>query len=276
MSTIKPQDLKFGDLLLYNGRTWFDEQIKKFDGSNYSHSAIYFDNYVLEAIAEGVKKNTLKYSTTVPPQNYIHVYRFKKLGSELGDMSYPIGPVKSRISYFEQSGDRYAYEAILLLAVLCTTRRLNIPVFGLIIRFILDTALSFITRLTGLGKQPMICSELCYRCFAEASEDCKYALEILGYNSWKLKDQIDISDFDQTDFREMMSTEELIEINKKKNQFLEIYFQTKKVENLNEKLEKGLNTKCGLIIADFVTPRDLRDSPTLQFIGELETEFPIV
>jgi hypothetical protein len=179
MRTLQVHHLKPCDVLLYHGTTFPSKLIMLFDGGSYSHAALYDGERVVEVIATGVARRSLQES--VGDAKHVDVYRFQKDGRELGEPGWPAGPVLAAARQLGAQGERYAYEQILLLVALCATRRAPGP--GLMKRFLrilLDAPGALLAKVTGLGKEPMICSELVYRCFDQADAQGKYALGIRG------------------------------------------------------------------------------------------------
>lgn len=266
---IKPQDLLPCDVLLYNSTSLISELIKMFDGSEYSHCAIYNNGNVLEAIAEGVKQRTL--SVSVEGAKYVDVYRFiSSDGKKIGDPAYPANPIIERIDYYKNEGDRYAYEQLLLLALLTSVRRISIPFIGWLLRTILDTAASILSKIISLGKEPMICSELVYRCFVEAG--AKYKLTIPGADTLKSMNLLPsvAAYFPKTDLNDQIIDKEMAQLNSQIAEFLAMYSVSKKsipksYEDFS--IESAVNL---LAVPDFVTPRDLKQSPNLYKVGTLE------
>lgn len=157
------------DVFLYKGTGWISELIKKFDGTAYSHAAIYLngqapnpDKTVVEALPAGVTDSRL--SDTRASCDGILVRRYCDTGVSLDPVI-----AKAR-DYLAQHG-RYAYEQDLLLAFLGLSRQLTHKAsFGWLLRAILDRAANFLLHLVPLHdtKEAMICSELVYRCYKEA------------------------------------------------------------------------------------------------------------
>ena len=84
--------------------------------------------------------------------------------------------------YLDQ-GNRYAYGQILLLAMVCSTRKLDLsnPLLRRIVYSAINNAAAFVRRMQSGGKQPMICSEFVYRAYDEAilpDKDDIYTIEI--------------------------------------------------------------------------------------------------
>lgn len=257
---ISESDLLVGDVLLYNGTSFISEMIKLFDGSEYSHAAIYYDNGVLEAISEGVKKRTLDVSTA--DANYVDVYRFisSSGNGKIGDQDHPAQPLIDQIVNYQKDAERYAYEQILLLALLASTRKISIPLVSWIIRNILDSAAEIVNSIIAMGKEPMICSELVYRCYCQAGD--KYTLLISG---------ADLAQKTLSKGQIIKTYDEDNSLNLNVENFLLKYTVSKRMINRSKKeVETIQDMISALAIADFVTPRDLKTSPNLYCAGTLQ------
>ena len=131
-----------------------------------SHASLFLGRYgeqgrtVGEAIREGVIRRELPKS--IEHAEWVESRRLKEAPSS-------IDPVLERAAYYLKSGDRYAFEQILLLAFLCIARNLaGSSVLGRLIRETLDAAAAFLLHLFNTGREPMICSEFVVRCYREA------------------------------------------------------------------------------------------------------------
>ena len=233
-------DLKAGDVLLYHGTSLVSKLIRLFDGGVYNHVSIYDGSNVAEAVKNGVVSRPV--SESIKEARYVDVFRFQSdTGQGLGEGEELI---KDQISRYVAEGERYAYEQIILLAFIAVTRRLPfiklIPLLGKILRNIIDSAAYLLNEIIAAGKEPMICSELVYRCYADAGEDYKLSIvgaDLLRQNS--LLDPLDGSDF------EVQQTAAAAQ------EFLQL-------------LEVACRNESRLrAVPDFVTPRDIRTSPNL-------------
>lgn len=263
-ATIKLEELKAGDVLLYQGTSFISRMIRLFDGSEYSHSSVYDGAKIAEAVAEGVVSHTVKESVA---DIVVDVYRFRSAsGAKLGDPEFPVDPVTSRIKYYLSRHERYAYEQILFLAVLATTRRLPvvgwIPGLGSLLRTVLDSATDILNKIIAAGKEPMICSELVYRCYDEAAED-KYHLKIIGAEVLMRHSLHEAASMGLTTLGEAgRGDREQQELLAASETFLRRYATAK---GMRMPMAFGMP-----VVADFVTPRDLKSSPNLNFAGTLE------
>lgn len=261
MSTIiKVTDLKEGDILLYHGTSFISELIRLFDGSTYSHASIYDGSNIAEAIPSGVIKNSVDQS--IKSAEFVDVFRFhSETGQELGNPNYSVQPIIKRISYYLAQGDRYAYEEIILLAFLTATRRLPIngwiPGLGRILRTIMDNATNVVNKMIAAGKEPMICSELDYRCYVEAGE--KYRIKIVGADQLM---QFGIHD---------SLARGIIPLTGAERGDQEAQQLIAATQVFLHRLAVGRKTESRLLaVSDFVTPRDLADSPNLVKVGRFK------
>jgi hypothetical protein len=168
-------DLKPGDVVLYRGDSLLAKLIRLFDGTDVNHAGIYIGGGLIgEAIAEGVVSRAVKDS--LADHDWVLIRRLKD--------NAPLDPVIARATTIIAEKHRYAYEQLLLLAILSISRKLKItPILRFLVRKILDAAATvlnkFIADATG-SKEPMICSEYVFRCYDEALPQASdaYSLEI--------------------------------------------------------------------------------------------------
>ncbi|MGZ4962281.1 MAG: hypothetical protein ACXWC8_06975, partial [Limisphaerales bacterium] len=185
---VTPDQLQPGDVLLYHGKGMVSEFIRLFDGSQYSHAALFDGQQVIEAISPGVTGRPLKQS--IAGATYVDVYRFiSNDGHKIADPGYPAQPITGAGAKFLAQADRYAYEQIVLLAVLAATRRMpvisDIPFLRWMLRNILDNAAEALNRIIARGKEPMICSELVYRCYTQSGP--QYDIQIRGADTMAMR-----------------------------------------------------------------------------------------
>ena len=83
-----------------------------------------------------------------------------------------LAPVVGKAREFLSNGVPYAYQELVLLAVLSLTRRLPTTnvVLRAVIRKTLDEAAELVNSLVDRGRDLMICSEYVYRCYDEAGD----------------------------------------------------------------------------------------------------------
>jgi hypothetical protein len=265
---VDPAALQAGDILLYHGDGFISDLIRLFDGSEYSHASIYDGNSIVEALGDGIAVNTVAQSAA--GAKYVDVYRFRKTGQALGSVTYPLAPLATRIQFYVDNRQRYAYEQILLLAVIASTRRIPapswIPGLAMVLRSVFDNAGEFLARITSAGKEPVICSELVYRCYAEARPDRHYSLDIVGADV--LAPAFAAAAVDPA---AVLSSPAVDGLASERTVFLNRYAAAKG-QSLSMLAAAGFTNASNLAaaaVADFVTPRDLSQSPDLQKIGGL-------
>ncbi|NMH28727.1 C40 family peptidase [Flavobacterium silvaticum] len=178
MSTpFSPKNLRDADILLYRGTSWLAKAIRFFDGTDYNHTSIFVGNdQVVEAVAKGVTRRTIDESI----HDAVKVSVFRLL-QRPDDMS----PVIAVVPRYE--GNRYGYEQLLLLALICSMRSVRVNnVVARFFRRVLEGAAGALLNLTAGNRQALICSEFVYRCYDEALPEIKdiYAIQ-LAYGSEK-------------------------------------------------------------------------------------------
>ena len=241
------QDLMPCDVLLYHSEATISQLIQWFDGSEYSHTSIYDGDMVVEAIEDGVRRRTL--AVTMADTVYADVWRLRKEGHTIGSPALPAAPVLEVIEKYVAESDRYAYEEILLLALLCTSRRLPLP----FLRWALDRAADLLVSMAENGKEPMICSELVYRCFSEAGQE--YEPRIRGVD---IRARIEILHAPVPEGAVMKESDRVVA------EFLDRYATAKKFEMRDELLMRAMEAD-----PNFVTPKDLKKSPDFVKLGRL-------
>ena len=277
---IRPDQLQAGDVLLYHGTSLISDLIRLFDGGNYSHASIWNGKQIVEALGQGITENSVPASTA--GAKFVDVYRFVAQDREkLGDTNYPAQPVLSRIAWYVANPQRYAYEEILLLAVLASTRQIPvvswIPGLNLIIRNVLDRAADLLARLAAGNKEPVICSELVYRCYAEADATGKYHLAIRGADTLAAaraaEVQAAILGSPGLAPAAILAVGPLSDpLLPEKQEFLARYAALKgkpPATMASIAAARAAGAAAAAAVADFVTPHDLERSPNLYQAGTL-------
>jgi hypothetical protein len=269
MRNVKQTSLKLGDMLLYRGTSLISRMIIWFDGGHYSHCSIYVGaGKVLEAIDKGVVLSRLADSIAAHAPEYVDVFRFTSDDHiMLGDSKLPYQPVKSRVDFYAHEGDRYAYEDILLLALLTTIR--HIPLARPLLGSILDSAAEALTRIAARGKRPLICSALNYRCFEEAGRS--YHIHVPDADLLATAERLD------SQLAPPPGQNGLLVVRGAADARLKLAFLRKlgfASDNLSSKFTH-LHDETWAGVAqiepapDFVTPSDLEHSPNLELMGRL-------
>jgi hypothetical protein len=270
-TNVSPAQLQAGDVLLMQGDSLISDFIRIFDQGQYSHAAIFDGHNVVEMLAQGTTVRSLEES--VVDTRFVDVYRFVGSdGTPLGSPGLERQPVLDRIQHYVDAGEQYGYEQILLLALLCATRREaqeNLtPVQALILRRILDSAAEVVATMIHAGHTPMICSELVYKCYTEAGS--RYAILVrgadlpaaapLGALESLAPGRAAAAPAAQSAFQEEAS------------RFLLNYAVAKR-HNVAAREFATAATPAAIVaasaVADFVTPHDLETSPSLQLAGTL-------
>ena len=264
-------DLKPGDVLLMQGRGLVPDLIRLFDQGRYSHAAIYDGQNVVEMLSQGTSVSTLDQSSvaTPPVPRFVDVYRFVgSSGKPLGSPGLEAAPLLARIKHYGDMPDRYGYEQIVLLALLCATRReahaMLTPVQARMLRCILDSAADEIARLIHAGKEPMICSELVYRCYTEAGT--AYTIVIHGAD-------VPAMAAEAARWQDQTLSAEEIAFQQEATRFL-LNYAVSKGHDVSTRAFAATWTPAAVVAASaaasFVTPHDLETSPNLQLVGTLE------
>lgn len=172
MIKINPDQLHDGDIILVHDVSWQAQLIQIIDGTDWCHAAIYLGNGQIGEVtmADGLSSRTI--DTSVGNVNKVLVKRLKALPDTMN-------PVISKANSYMSQKTAYAYNQIILLAILILTRKIPLnPILSELVRGILDNAAELLAQ-KGNG-QPMICSEFVYRCYDEAvmSASDPYALHI--------------------------------------------------------------------------------------------------
>ncbi|QDT53015.1 hypothetical protein Pan44_10300 [Caulifigura coniformis] len=180
---VRIRDLEAGDVLLYRPTdSWknvISKMIRMIDGGEVSHAGIYLgDGQVGEALIagnSGVNRNSVEVS--FDGCDWVAV---RRLPGKRNDLR----PVLAAATTMLDQKNRYAYEQILLLAVLLLTRKVKLenPILRKIITTTMDKANRWLSAMLGEGREPMICSEFVYRCYDQADErdEDPYSLLIGG------------------------------------------------------------------------------------------------
>lgn len=153
--------------------------IRWIDDSDVSHAGLYLGNEeVGEALIvgnSGVNVNPLVES--VSGCEWVAVRRLPAL-------NVAFDPVVSVGRRYLDQGNKYAFNQIFVLAIVCLIRKVDSgnPLVRRIAKRAMQEASEFLRRSQAEGKEPMICSEFVFRCYDEAddTDDDPYSLEILS------------------------------------------------------------------------------------------------
>lgn len=274
-------ELQVGDVVLYHSETFIGKLIRLFDQGTYSHAAIYDGTWMVEALERGVTTRNVYKSFS--SEAWVDCYRFvSDDGHKLGEPGYEAEPVQQVMQHYLDEGDRYGYEQIVLLALMCSTRRLPvvgwIPGLSAILRTIIDSAADLIAEMLDGGREPMICSELVYRCYCEAGN--QYCLDLEGMDEVKTRAVENLTPRSKAVPKtgltldahyDMESDHDLQEAQIAVKSFMKQYMKAKK--GGSEAARAARSGRAGMLgapaVPDFVTPRDLEFSPNLYKVGRI-------
>jgi hypothetical protein len=168
-------DLRQGDVLLFETEpgVTIDDLIVLLTGSNITHAALYYK-------VPGVLADAY------PPTIALHAISDVTAGRNvyvrhLGDGTLPMQSVTDAADVYICAEEPYDMPGLVMLGLLLLYKHANpISSFTQEIAFqILKRVASRLDRLFAKGKQPMVCSEFVYQCFADAAaKDGRYALTI--------------------------------------------------------------------------------------------------
>ena len=153
------KDVQAGDVLLFHGRGFVSWAIRKFDGTEVNHAAIALGNGKLgEAAGRGLQVSDL--DAAVNNNDFCLAKRLERDTLE---------EVVAAANDYLAKKRPYAYQQIVLLAILATTRKIPLPPIGKrLVRSALDHAAAALNAFVDQdGNRSMICSEFVYRCFEE-------------------------------------------------------------------------------------------------------------
>ena len=209
--TIKPEELQPCDLLFFHGDSFVNKGIQTIDGGIWNHLAIVKSKTtVAHAITGGFQEQEYKDAIS-ETDKYIQVVRFcgdinNKFETQLGSQSYPLEPVLERVNYELSVGHKYAFDAIAMLMIICTVRRIGKPneemrnnidkamqwLEGQLINDV--PVLKFIEDKYSQGKEMVICSQMGFKVFESAGD--KYKLSLIPENVHDIYQKISSGDPD--------------------------------------------------------------------------------
>ncbi|MCC6127481.1 MAG: hypothetical protein IT426_21190 [Pirellulales bacterium] len=170
-----PCNVQPADILFYRSNTWIGKAIRKLDSAEVSHAGLHLGNGIIgEALMkEGLTQQNVE--TSIQGCEWVRAFRMK---NEPASMQ----PVLDRANFYLANKERYAFGQILLLAMICMTRKLDLenPLARRLVKWVTDKSAAFVRWAQDNGKQPMICSEFVYRSYDEAvsGDTDPYTIEI--------------------------------------------------------------------------------------------------
>lgn len=251
-------DLRPADVLMVRGTTTLSRLIRQFDGGSYSHVALWDGAQVIEAVREGVVARPA--ATSFRRLDVVDVFRHVPvLGAddESGRMQAAVGEAARAMA---AQGQRYATEQLLLLAVLSLVRRADLPPqHRRLMRSVADRAAARLADLAEAGREPMICSELVYRAFAQAEPAGQWTLGIS-------RSVAPAGDGPGDDFSAVSERRASDGATRDESPVAGVDAAR---DRLIEALAQVRPPADARVEPDFVTPADLEHSPSLRRIGRL-------
>lgn len=244
-------DLRPADVLMVRGTTTLARLIRQFDGGSYSHAALWDGTQIIEAVKQGVIARPMAIS--LRRLDVVDVFRYAPLpgmeGPPPGVLEMAVG---EQARHWAAQGERYAYEQIVLLAVLSLLRRGELPPqHRRLVRSVADRAAARLAELAAAGRQPMICSELVYRCFAHAEPAGQWTLA-LAHTEAPAEEEPPAPEE-----AEAKSSAPAPNMEAARDRLL----------NALARVRPATDPR---VEPDFVTPADLEHSPSLQRLGRLK------
>jgi hypothetical protein len=151
------------DVLAFHGHTFLNKAIQVCTDSKYNHVGLYVGGgRILHAIGEGLIIQKLQ-EAWADSDKFIDVYRYHYVqGRPLTFLQRDKIIEVANKYYFEH--ERYAVEELLILAFITELRK-NTDFLG---RKTVDESFRVLSDAFKGNKEPVICSEIVYRCFDEA------------------------------------------------------------------------------------------------------------
>jgi hypothetical protein len=266
---ISAKNLLAGDVLLYRGTALVSRLIVLFDrpvpGTDlcYSHAALWDGDRAVEALWEGVRASPL--DDSIRSTEYVDVYRFRDgkgvgLSGSEADGPWPLAPLRAQMKYYVDRADRYGYEQIMLLAFLAATRTASARLPLLVrqtMRQVLDEGAARISDLVRQKRQPLICSELVYRCFQGATPPYPVAVRGVHVSKRTAKPRL-ITALESPD-TELAQAARAFMRGLTAHDSAAATFSMRRASKSDR-----------LVVPDFVTPNDLANSPSLVRVGRLQ------
>ena len=194
----------------------------------------------------------------VNAQEYVDVYRFKSHGGDrLGDPGWGVDPLKDKAYEYRDSNTEYAYYALILLAFLVVIRKGPIPRWQrILLAYLVKAANWLLKKLRREKKEFVVCSEFVYRIFDEATPPSQYTI--------KVGDIISLSALAAPAGLMGAPQKPADSFEKASQEFLRLYFQNKPQLSASA---QAINPPS--VTADFITPRNLERSRSVELIGRL-------
>lgn len=174
--------LRPGDVLLSCGQEALSHLIRRLDGGDYSHAAVYDGTFAVDATRKGFKRHELK--DDMAEQWYIDAYRWHSPPpdpNDLGSGQYPPKPVIARNDLIVDAKTRFAYDELVMAAVvIALSEEPDDKWLRRSVRLLLSRVATWMHDhvFSVPGRSTMTCSESVTRSFDEAQPPSKYEIEI--------------------------------------------------------------------------------------------------
>ena len=177
---LDPSELRPGDVLLSCGDEALSELIRRLDGGDYSHAAVWDGKCAVDATEKGVVRRDLKKDTDA--QWYVDAYRWHSRPPpiDLGEPSYPFQPVIARSDRIVDARTGFAYDELLLGAlVIAVSKKPPDRWLRMAVRLLLSRVEQWVHEHIDArrGTIGMTCSETVAVSFDEAAPPI-YAIEV--------------------------------------------------------------------------------------------------
>jgi hypothetical protein len=267
-------DLRPGDVLLSCGDEALSELIRRLDGGDYSHAAVWDGKQAVDATARGVVRRDL--SDDIKAQWYIDAYRWHSPppdSADLGHATYPPDPVIARSDRIVDEHTKFAYDELIMGAlVIALSRKPTDKWLRISVRLLLSRVEEWVREhITAKpGTTAMTCSETVAVSFDEAVPP-KYTIEV----------DVD-PDRDYQAFAPApppaRRTHVFSSYDALKRRYAELFAEAEPNTALRLQAAavalRGVGASVDLPPGS-VTPRDLQTSPSLTLLGRLsETKEP--
>ena len=172
-------DLRPGDVLLSRSAGEISDLVCALDESGYSHSALWDGERVVSATPKGVRAREL--GRVQERRSYIDAFRFRFYGHVLGEPGWPAKPVIA--AAHDWIGDDHEYHELFLAGMLVAVQRRPLrDTKQLALRLMAGRIAEFTqNQITQHKRLPIACSEVVASAYwsAEAIPEHKFGLSVL-------------------------------------------------------------------------------------------------
>lgn len=168
------QDLLPGDILIFEGDKgdFASRTIMKLTNSKVSHSALYFQNDPVKALADAGEKG-LRVHEVSNKQNLRQIYVSRLKDPETGKCfpNSDLDPVlRAAKKYIDQDLD-YPFGDLLVLALIVLFSKSSLSIFNVykVTKALIALFKVLVDDIVYRGKHPMVCSSFVYQCYQDAA-----------------------------------------------------------------------------------------------------------